>query len=99
MHTSYDVLLCMLRRANGYARAVDASAAEACLAHPLYGLARSFLLTAPPTNKLCRRTLMLGFFSFRYLLVPVMVPPVPMLLTKMSMLPPVCSQISGPVVL
>ena len=40
----------------------------------------------------------LGFFSFRYLPVPVMVPPVPMPATKMSTLPSVSAQISGPVV-
>lgn len=43
--------------------------------------------------------LMLGFFSFRYRPVPEMVPPVPTPATRMSILPSVWFQISGPVVL
>ena len=39
-----------------------------------------------------------GFFSFKYLPVPVMVPPVPTPATKISTLPSVSCQISGPVV-
>jgi hypothetical protein len=42
--------------------------------------------------------LIAGFFSLRYLAVPEMVPPVPTPATRMSTLPPVASQISGPVV-
>mmetsp|Transcript_3064 Transcript_3064/g.6978 ORF Transcript_3064/g.6978 Transcript_3064/m.6978 type:complete len:207 (-) Transcript_3064:421-1041(-) len=38
------------------------------------------------------------FLPFRNLVVPVMVPPVPTPPMKTSILPPVCSQISGPVV-
>ena len=43
-------------------------------------------------------TRMAGFFSFRYLPTPLIVPPVPTPATKTSILPPVASQISGPVV-
>ena len=43
-------------------------------------------------------TFTLGFFSFRKRATPVMVPVVPMALTKCVTRPPVCSQISGPVV-
>ena len=39
-----------------------------------------------------------GFCSFRYRAVPVIVPPVPTVKTIASTSPPVCSQISGPVV-
>ncbi len=39
-----------------------------------------------------------GFLDFRYSPVPVIVPPVPTPETKMSTLPSVSSQISGPVV-
>ena len=38
-----------------------------------------------------------GFCSFRYLLTPASVPPVPIAQVKPSTLPPVCAQISGPV--
>ena len=41
---------------------------------------------------------MAGFFSFRNRDTPVMVPVVPMALTKCVMRPPVCSHSSGPVV-
>ena len=34
--------------------------------------------------------------TLRYLEMPLMVPPVPAAQTKPSILPPVCSQISGP---
>ena len=37
-------------------------------------------------------------FSFRYFAAPEIVPPVPIPPTKASRRPPVCSQISGPVV-
>ena len=43
-------------------------------------------------------TLTAGFFSFRNLPVPVMVPPVPTPAKKKSTLPSVSAQISGPVV-
>ena len=39
-----------------------------------------------------------GFFSFRKRDTPVMVPVVPMALTKCVMRPPVCAHSSGPVV-
>ncbi len=39
-----------------------------------------------------------GFCAFKYLATPVMVPVVPMALTKWVILPSVCAQISGPVV-
>jgi hypothetical protein len=39
-----------------------------------------------------------GFFSLRKRATPVMVPVVPMALTKCVMRPPVCSHSSGPVV-
>ena len=42
--------------------------------------------------------LMSGFFSLRYLPTPVIVPPVPTPATKISTLPSVSFQISGPVV-
>ena len=41
----------------------------------------------------------LGFFSFRYLPTPLIVPPVPTPAIKISTSPSVSSQISGPVVL
>ena len=43
-------------------------------------------------------TFTFGFFDFRNLPVPVMVPPVPTPATKISTLPSVSAQISGPVV-
>ena len=45
-----------------------------------------------------RMILMAGFFSLRKRETPVMVPVVPMALTKCVILPPVCSHSSGPVV-
>jgi hypothetical protein len=41
---------------------------------------------------------MSGFCSFRKRPTPLIVPPVPMLAKKQSILPSVCCQISGPVV-
>ena len=39
-----------------------------------------------------------GLRSFRYLPMPLTVPPLPTPATNASILPPICSQISGPVV-
>ena len=54
--------------------------------------------TAEPVGSTAT-TLTLGFFDLRYSPAPVMVPPVPIPATRMSTLPSVSSQISGPVVL
>ena len=43
-------------------------------------------------------TRIFGFFSFKYLPAPLIVPPVPAPATKCVTRPSVCCQISGPVV-
>ena len=58
---------------------------------------RAYSVTSEPTGSPAMMRIR-GFFSLRYVPAPLIVPPVPAPATKCVTLPPVCCQISGPVV-